>query len=44
MLLVEEQGDSEVTDLFFRVFRCGDQIDSFEMSKIDVIALNVYVE
>lgn len=44
MLLVEEQGDSEVADLFFRVFRCGDQVDSFEVAKIDVIALDVYVE
>jgi hypothetical protein len=44
MLLVEEQGDGEVTDLLFRVLRCRDQIDSFEVSKIDVIALNVYVE
>src|ERR1700743_2833429 len=44
MLLVEEQGDCEVADLLFRVFRRGDQIDSFELAEIDVVALNVYVE
>ena len=44
MLLVEEQGDSKIADLLFRILCRGDQVDSFEVSKIDVIALNVYVE
>jgi hypothetical protein len=44
MLLVEEQGDSEVANLLLRVFGGRDQVDGFKMPKVDIVALDIYVQ
>lgn len=44
MFLVQEQGDSEIADLFLGVCGGGDQIDGFEVAEIDIVALDVDVE
>lgn len=36
VLFVEEERDSQVTNLFFRVLCCRDEVDSFEVAKIDI--------
>lgn len=43
VFLVEEEGDGEVSNLFFRVFGRRDEVDGFEVSEIDVPSENVYV-
>ena len=44
MLLVEEECNSEVTYLLFRVLGRGDEVDSFQVSKVDIVSLYIDVE
>ena len=44
MLLVKEEGNGKISNLFFRVFGSRDEVDGFKMSEIDVPSENVYVQ
>jgi hypothetical protein len=44
VLLVQEQSNSEISDLLLRVLGGRDEVDGFEMSKIDVPPENVDVQ
>jgi hypothetical protein len=43
MLFMEKQGYCEVTDLLLRVLVRGYQIDSFKVTEIDVVTLDIDV-
>jgi hypothetical protein len=44
VFLVQEQRHGKVANLFFGVLGCRDEVDGFEMPKVDVPAQDVYVE
>lgn len=44
VFLVEEQRDGEIANLFLRVLCRGDQVDGFQVSKVDVPPEDVDVE
>lgn len=44
MLLMQKQGDGEIPDLLLGVFGRGDEINSLEVTKVDIVALDVDVE
>jgi hypothetical protein len=44
VLLVEEERHGEISNLLLRVFGCGDQVDGFEVTKVDVPAENIDVQ
>lgn len=44
MLLVQEEGHGQVANLLLGVLVGGDEVDRFEMSKVDIPAENVDVQ
>jgi hypothetical protein len=44
MLLMKEQCDCEVSNLFLGVLCCRNEIDGLEMTKIDIESVYVYVQ
>ena len=44
MLFVEEKCHGKVSNLFLRIFVRRDEIDSFEVTKIDIPSENIYVQ
>lgn len=44
VFFVKKKRHGQISDLFFRVLRCGDKIDSFEVAKIDVPSQDVDIE
>ena len=44
MLLMKEQGHSQVSNLLLGIFVGRDEVDGLEMAEIDVPAENIYVQ
>ena len=44
MLFVQEQGDCQVSDLFFRVFVGRDEVDCFQVPKVHGVSQDVDVQ
>jgi len=44
VLFVQEQGNSQIPNLLFGVFIRRDEIDSLEVTKVDIVSLDVNVE
>ena len=44
MMLVQEQSDRQIADLLLGVLARGDQIDRLEVSKVDVVPLDVDIQ
>ena len=44
VLLVQEEGDRKVTDLFLGVFRGRDKVQRFEVAEVDVPSQDIYVQ
>ena len=44
MLLVEEECDSKIADLFFRIFGSGYQVDGLQMAEINLESIDVDVQ
>jgi len=44
MLFMQEQCNCQVSYLFFRVFGCADEVDGFQMSKVDIPAQDINVQ
>jgi hypothetical protein len=44
MLLMEEESDGKVTNLFLRVLGGGDQIYGFQMAKVDIESVDLNVQ
>jgi hypothetical protein len=44
VLLVEEEGHGQISNLLFRVLVGGDQVDSLEVTEVDVPTEYVYIE
>ena len=44
MLLMEEKRDGQVPDLLFRVLGGRDEVDGLQVTKIDIVALDVDVQ
>lgn len=44
VLLVQEESNGEVTNLFLGVFGSGNEVDSFEMTEIDIPTEDIDVE
>ena len=44
MLFVEEESNSKIAYLFFGIFSRRDEVDSFEVPKVDIPAKNVDVK